>query len=154
MTPLAGTAAGQPLSADADIAPLDAPALAGPQYPGTVATDGVTGAAGSETRSPTLAAVAQPGLAPTPPATAGGNSPDARWHEIQAMFVDDPRSAVELAAGLADDSAETVIASVRERQQALLSPWQRDDTGTEELRIALRHYREFWNRLRDLPREL
>jgi hypothetical protein len=152
MTPLAGTAAGQPL--DADQAPLDAQALAVPQYPGTAAKDGATGTARAETLSPTLAAGARPGLAQTSPATAGGNSPDERWHEIQAMFVDDPRSAVELAAGLAGDSAETVIASVRERQQALLSPWQRDDTGTEELRIALRHYRGFWNRLRDLPREL
>jgi hypothetical protein len=152
MTPLAGTAAGQPL--DADQAPLDAPTLAVPQYPGTAATDGVTGAAGAETLSPALATGAQPGLAQTSPATAGGNSPDERWHEIQAMFVDDPRSAVELAADLAGDSAETVIASVRARQQALLSPWQRDDTGTEELRIALRQYRKFWNRLRELPPEL
>jgi hypothetical protein len=154
MTPLAGTAADQPLLPDADQVPLDAQALAVPQYPGTAATDDVAGTAGAETLAPDLAAGAQPGLAQTPPAAAGGSSPDERWHEIQAMFVDDPRSAVELAASLADDSAETVIASVRERQQALRSPWQRDDTGTEELRIALRHYREFWNRLRDAPREL
>lgn len=130
MTPLTGTAGEQSLLPDADQAPLD------------------------ETRSPAFAAGAQPDLAQTSLATAGGNSPGERWHEIQSMFVDDPRSAVEMAAGLVGDSAETVMASVRERQQALLSAWQHDDTGTEDLRIALRHYREFWNRLRDFPREL
>jgi hypothetical protein len=63
------------------------------------------------------------------------------------MFVDDPRSSVELAAGLADDSAAALVLSVQERQHALLSAWQADGTGTEELRIALQDYRTFWNRL-------
>jgi hypothetical protein len=153
MTSLAAMAGEQPLLPDADQAPIDALALAMSQYPGAAATDGVTGA-DAEVLSLAFAAGTQPGLAHASPATAGDNSPDERWHDIQAMFVDDPRSAVELAAGLADDSAETVTASVRERQQALLSAWQHDDAGTEELRIALRRYREFWNHLRDFPREL
>jgi hypothetical protein len=154
MTSLTGMAENQPPPPDADQVQLDALAPGMPQYPGAAAADGATGTAGAQTLSPAFAAGAQPGLAQTSPATAGGNSPDERWHEIQTMFVDDPRSAVELAAGLAGDSAETVMASIRDRQQALLSTWQHDDAGTEELRIALRHYREFWNRLRDLPREL
>ena len=77
----------------------------------------------------------------------GGASPSDRWPEIQAMFVDDPRASVELAVGLMDESAEKLIASVRQRQHALLSAWQGTDAGTEELRNALQGYRTFWNQL-------
>jgi hypothetical protein len=69
------------------------------------------------------------------------------------MFVDDPRSAVEQAAGLAGGSAAALVMSVQERRHALLSAWRGDDTGTEELRIALQHYRTFWNCLEDFSRE-
>jgi hypothetical protein len=69
------------------------------------------------------------------------------------MFVDDPRLAVEQAAGLTGDSAEALVISVRERQHALMSAWQGDDAGTEELRIALQRYRTFWSCLEDFPRE-
>jgi hypothetical protein len=99
------------------------------------------------------------GTSPAPdpgasPAASGSTSPSTRWHEIQAMFVDDPRPAAEQAAGLANDSAEALVMSVQERRQELMSAWQRDDTGTEELRIALQHYRMFWNCLEDFSREL
>jgi hypothetical protein len=94
-----------------------------------------------------------PGPAGAPPAASGSTSPSTRWHEIQAMFVDDPRSAVEQAAGLAGSSAEALVIAVQERQRALMSAWQADDTSTEDLRIALQHYRMFWNRLEDFPRE-
>ena len=32
--------------------------------------------------------------------------------------------------------------------------WQRGDAGTEQLRVALRQYRTFWNRLEDFSREV
>ena len=69
------------------------------------------------------------------------------------MFVDDPRSSVELAAGLVDDSVESIVMSVKEQQHSLLSAWQGYDPGTEELRTTLRQYRTFWNRLEDFSRE-
>jgi hypothetical protein len=78
-------------------------------------------------------------------ASAGGP-----WNEIQAMFVDDPRASVERAASLVNDQAEALIQSVRERQRSMQSAWQTDDAGTEELRVALQHYRTFWNSLEDL----
>lgn len=78
-------------------------------------------------------------------------SADGPWNEIQAMFVDDPRASVEQAAGLVDDRVEALIQSVRERQRSAQSAWQADDAGTEELRIALQHYRTFWHHLEDLP---
>ena len=71
----------------------------------------------------------------------------ARWHEIQAMFVDDPRSSVEMAAGLVDDSVQALVASVREQQASLLAAWHGEDAGTEELRAAVQHYRAFDGRL-------
>ncbi len=80
--------------------------------------------------------------------TAGAAGP---WNEVQAMFVDDPRASIERAAGLVADRVEELIQSVRERQQAMQSAWQADDAGTEELRVALQHYRGFWNSLGDLP---
>ena len=63
------------------------------------------------------------------------------------MFVDDPRASVERAAGLVDDSVEALVVSVKEQQHALLSAWQGDNAGTEELRTALQGYRAFWNRV-------
>jgi hypothetical protein len=131
---------------------------------GTAEEPGVSGRADAEILSLVYApgaesepAGASPALDPGPagasPAASGSASPSARWHEIQAMFVDDPRSAVEQAADLAGDGAETLVMSVRERQHALMSAWQRDDTGTEELRIALQHYRRFWNCLEEFFRE-
>jgi hypothetical protein len=80
-------------------------------------------------------------------------SESTRWHEIQVMFVDDPRSAVELAAGLVDDSSQALVAFVKEQQDSLLAAWHGEDAGTEELRVALQHYRAFGTRLADFSRE-
>ena len=80
-------------------------------------------------------------------ATTGNADLSARWPEIQAMFVDDPRASVERAAGLVDDSVEALVVSIKEQQHALLSTWQGDNAGTEELRTALQGYRAFWNRV-------
>jgi hypothetical protein len=88
-----------------------------------------------------------PGSAAARPSASEGTRPAGRWPEIQAMFVDDPRASVELAAGLMDDSIETLIASVKERQHALLSSWQPAGASTEELRGALRAYRTFWGQV-------
>jgi len=75
------------------------------------------------------------------------------WSEIQARFVDDPRASIELAAGLVDDRVAALAASVRNRQESLRSTWQGQDAGTEEMRLALQHYRAFWHRLEDYPAE-
>jgi hypothetical protein len=86
-------------------------------------------------------------------ANVAGNTASAvgPWNEIQAMFVDDPRASIDRAAGLVDNRVEVLIQSVRERQRSIQSVWQAEDPGTEELRIALQHYRTFWNSLEDLP---
>jgi len=76
-----------------------------------------------------------------------------RWHEIQAMFVDDPRSSAEMAASLVDDSIQALVAYVKEQQDSLHASWHGQDAGTEELRTAVQHYRAFGTRLSDFPRE-
>ena len=92
---------------------------------------------------------AEPESIPESPAA----SVSTRWHEIQAMFVDDPRSSVELAAGLVDDSIQALVAFIKEQQDSLLAAWHGEDAGTEELRVALQHYRAFGTRLADFSRE-
>jgi hypothetical protein len=75
---------------------------------------------------------------------------DSRWSKIQAIFVDDPRSAVAEAAALADDAVEAFIATVREQQASLASSWQAEGANTEQLRAAFREYRTFWNSMTGL----
>ena len=71
------------------------------------------------------------------------------------MSVDDPRSAVETAAGLVDDSSQAVVAFVKEKQDSLRAAWRGEDARTEELRVALQRYRAFGTPSRRfLPRNL
>jgi hypothetical protein len=136
------------------------PDAAAPEHPGATDEDsalaepGIAGASDAGSPSAVVPAPdAEPELTRAAPAAGDSTSADARWHEILTMFVDDPRSSVGLAAGLVGDSAEALVMSVQERLQALLSGWQGDDAGTEEMRIALQQYRTFWNRIEDLSRE-
>jgi hypothetical protein len=96
---------------------------------------------------------AEPEPIPGSPAASATAGESARWHEIQVMFVDDPRSAVETAAGLVDDSSQAVVAFVKEQQDSLRAAWRGEDAGTEELRVALQRYRAFGTRLADFSRE-
>ena len=136
------------------------PAPAASGYPGITAVHSAAAepglAEGDDADTPfafSRSPAAEPEPAAAAPVARDSTSPSTRWHEIQAMFVDDPRSSVELAAGLVGDSAEALVVSVREQQYSLLSAWQGDDAGTEELRTTLRQYRAFWNRLEDFSRE-
>jgi hypothetical protein len=96
---------------------------------------------------------AEPDSIPESPAASATASESTRWHEIQVTFVDDPRSAVETAAGLVDDSSQAVVAFVKEKQDSLRAAWRGEDAGTEELRVALQRYRAFGTRLADFSRE-
>ncbi len=96
---------------------------------------------------------AEPGSVPESSAASAAASMSTRWHEILAMFVDDPRASAESAAGLIDESVQALVASVREQQDSLLAAWQGEDAGTEELRTVVRHYRAFANRLADFSPE-
>ena len=97
--------------------------------------------------------VPRTGPEPVPESPAASATASTRWHEIQVMFVDDPRSAVELAAGFVDDSSQALVAFVKEQQGSLLAAWHGEDAGTEELRVALQRYRAFGTHLADFSRE-
>ncbi|UYQ61851.1 hypothetical protein [Streptomyces peucetius] len=70
---------------------------------------------------------------------------EQRLHHAQAGFVDDPRRAVAEAADILDDTGDRLTESLAERRRALRASTAAEDT--EELRIALRRYREVTERL-------
>jgi hypothetical protein len=71
-----------------------------------------------------------------------------RWEQIQATFVDEPHRAVERADQLVKE-VTTLLAEVfaHERQQLEQQWHEADDVSTEDLRLALRRYRSFFDRL-------
>jgi hypothetical protein len=71
-----------------------------------------------------------------------------RWNDIQGRFVDEPRSAVQQADTLVSEVVEEITQMFASEHDSLESQWkQGNDVSTEDLRIALQHYRTFFNRL-------
>ncbi|MFF4059714.1 hypothetical protein ACFYZ8_30235 [Streptomyces sp. NPDC001668] len=71
-----------------------------------------------------------------------------RWQEVQNEFVDDPRAAVHTADALVADVMQKLAATFADHKQELEGQWNRgEQANTEDLRLALRHYRSFFNRL-------
>lgn len=93
-------------------------------------------------------------VAETEPLTAPLFTPEAtaefrrRWDAIQAGFVDEPRQAVEQADNLVAMTIRQLAEMFADARQRLEGQW---DTGqqvtTEELRMALRSYRSYFERL-------
>ena len=75
----------------------------------------------------------------------------SRWDAVQRSFVDDPRQAVrqadELVAQVMKSLAET-FSNERAKLEAQVD--QTDKASTENLRVALRRYRSFFERLLSL----
>lgn len=71
-----------------------------------------------------------------------------RWTDIQTGFVDEPRRAVEQADALVAEVIKRLANSFADERSKLEGQWGRgDDVSTEDLRIALRRYRSFFDRL-------
>lgn len=71
-----------------------------------------------------------------------------RWQSIQAGFVDEPRKAVEEADSLVAVAMKRLAEIFAGERDRLESQWDRgDNVSTEDLRIALRRYRSFFDRL-------
>lgn len=151
--------------------------------PGALATSDLTGSDGDEyaaTDSPDLVGAETAGTtAPTgmPPdaypadnpqnetdLSDGGSLGDSarpadlsqQWHDIQAMFVDDPRGSVDLAAAAADVAVSALVQTLQQRQSALApaGSTSADPGGTEQLREALRSYRIFCQSLTEIGQRL
>lgn len=72
----------------------------------------------------------------------------ARWDDVQASFVDDPRKCVQQADGLVADVVDKLVTGFAEARSRLEEQWARgEDASTEDLRVALKRYREFFQRL-------
>jgi hypothetical protein len=69
----------------------------------------------------------------------------SRFLDIQAGFVDEPRQAVEEAGRFVDDLLRQVADALREQRAQLAGAT--DEGSTEDLRLALRAYRQFVDRI-------
>jgi hypothetical protein len=87
------------------------------------------------------------------PLLAGNEEHDmrGRWERIQAGFVDEPRKAVEQADELVAETMQRLAQSFAEQKKNLETQWARSDKiSTEDLRMAFRRYRSFFDRLLSL----
>jgi hypothetical protein len=72
----------------------------------------------------------------------------ARWAGVQAAFVDDPKDCVQKADALVSDLVEQLTTGFAQARSHLEEQWSRgEEASTEDLRMALMHYREFFERL-------
>lgn len=100
-----------------------------------------------DTRTPTMAQAAQE---PNLPLFAQNDTQDfrSRWEKIQIGFVDEPRKAVEQADELVASAIKRLAEVFAAERQNLEAEWDKTDSvSTEELRVALRRYRSFFDRL-------
>ena len=74
----------------------------------------------------------------------------ARLHHAVSGFVDGPGRAVEEADHVFEEAARLLTDALAQRSRALREPWRSaaaPTTDTEELRLALRRYKEATERL-------
>jgi hypothetical protein len=132
------------------------PPPGGPPYAGRPAERPVTPSTEPAAAAATPAAEA---AAAPEPAHGGGETViesgtadgfHARWRDVQFGFVDDPRAAVRQADELADKVVRSFTDALDAHKRALEDRWrsQRDaPPDTERLRLIVRAYREFVDRL-------
>jgi hypothetical protein len=71
-----------------------------------------------------------------------------RWSGIQTGFVDEPRRAVEEADSLVAEVMKRLAEGFANERRDLEAQWERaDQVSTEDLRLAMRRYRAFFERL-------
>ncbi|WP_103352397.1 hypothetical protein [Amycolatopsis sp. CA-128772] len=70
-----------------------------------------------------------------------------RWQNVQTGFVDDPKQAVQQADELVAAVISALATTFAEHKNELENQWQQGEPATEELRIALRRYRSFFDQL-------
>ncbi|MDX2389041.1 hypothetical protein NJL88_02845 [Streptomyces sp. DK15] len=127
-----------PITADADV---DATA----DVDGTTDVNGATDRNGSRATTSDVDAADD-----TDPLLPSGEAQGFRksWSDIQSRFVDDPQEAVRSADALVAEVMQTLAGSFAAHKQGLEGRWDRgEQVATEDLRLALQHYRSFFNRL-------
>src|SRR6185369_9456565 len=79
-----------------------------------------------------------------------GNLTDlrSRWSGVQTGFVDDPRRAVQQSDELVAEVMKQLAEVFAKERSDLESGWSKGgDVSTEDLRVAFRKYRSFFDRL-------
>ena len=72
----------------------------------------------------------------------------SQWSKIQSGFVDEPRRTVEDADKLVAAVMQRLAEGFSNERSGLEKQWDRgDNVSTEDLRLALQHYRSFFDRL-------
>lgn len=70
------------------------------------------------------------------------------WLNIQSKFVDNPRASVREADELVASVLKSVTMSFHNRRSSLEKEWNSGgNVSTEDLRVALKRYRSFFDRL-------
>ena len=136
--PVADTDADRPQEAaaePAEITPTPVPAADPPA--GTPVPEGLPEPPSAAARD---SAEATPGL---PLGSLDVAAIRSRFIDIQAGFVDEPRQAVEEAGRFVDELVQQVADALRQQRGQLAGP----EGSTEDLRLALRAYRQFVDRL-------
>jgi hypothetical protein len=131
-----------------------------------------TDVSGTETIAPPEQGLEPQSLAPAPtgdqPARPGQARPDqtkdetpaplfaadaaasfrSRWQDIQTSFIDEPSRAVEQADSLVAEIMQHLAKTFAAERAHLEEQGEHGkDISTEDLRMALRHYRSFFDRL-------
>ena len=71
----------------------------------------------------------------------------SRWDAVKGTFVDEPREAVAQADALVGELLDELETLFREQRRSIERGLDADETSTEDLRMALRRYRSFFERL-------
>ncbi|GAB3585789.1 hypothetical protein GCM10027445_63790 [Amycolatopsis endophytica] len=71
-----------------------------------------------------------------------------RWQDVQTSFVDDPQRTLRDADQLVAEVMQALASTFADHKHGLEAQWQRGgEVATEDLRLALRRYRTFFNEL-------
>ena len=72
----------------------------------------------------------------------------AQWLDIQSRFVDDPSISVKDADELVASIIKNITRNFADKRMALETQWKSgDDVSTEDLRVTMKRYRSFFDRL-------
>jgi hypothetical protein len=75
----------------------------------------------------------------------------SRWRDVQLRFVDDPQAALGEARGLVGEAVDSLTTALTEQRSRLDTDGGAGTDGdageTERIRVAIRHYRDFLDRV-------
>jgi hypothetical protein len=74
----------------------------------------------------------------------------SRWGVVQGDFIDEPRKSVTDADALVGEILDDLAETFHGQRRSLEQQWEDDESTTEDMRIALRRYRTFFDRLLSL----